>query len=469
MSAHLTHRLSANDAVFLYWERPEQPFHVCECMVYDGDVTLAEIKRMLEERMHLLPRYRQRIVFAPLQVGHPTWHDDPEFDLDNHLAEATLPAPGDDRTLSLFCGQLFGGLIDREHPLWHLTLIHGHESGHPVMFLKLHHAMVDGVSSVQLIEVLHSAERGSSPPEPPDVEWQPSPLPSRSTLLLHGLADSANSAVELARSTAQSLRPGNLSTTVERAKSVARVFTKPTTLQGPPETPFNKPISAARDFSWLELPFDEANRVRKGYREATINDFVLAILSGGLGRAFRRVGHDPTGQVLRAMCPVSVRDESGRGAMGNQLSMIDTPLYVGITDPLERFDAQIDSMRRLKETNEAAGFRELITASDHYPAWLWKRIWSQWPMSFFPYNIVSTNVPGPRTPLYLGDHELLHWYPVGVNWTTSGLFLCTLSYREYLTLGLVADPKIVDDVWQVSDDLREAYVELKDAIETNSK
>ena len=247
------------------------------------------------------------------------------------------------------------------------------------------------------------------------------------------------------------------------------MLANPRTVQPPPETPFNKPISSARDVSWLELPFDEANRVRKGYRGATINDLVLAILSGGLGRAFRRLGHDPSGQVLRCMCPVSVRDESGRGAMGNQLSMIDTPLFVGITDPLERFDAQIDSMKELKETSEAAGFRELITASDHYPAWLWKRIWSQWPMEFFPYNIVSTNVPGPRTPLYLGEHELLHWYPMGVNWTTSGLFLCTLSYREYLTLGLVSDPNIVEDVWQVSDDLHESYQELKAAVEAHSR
>ena len=468
MTAHLSQRLSANDSVFLYWERPEQPFHVCEIMVYDGAVALAEIKRMLAERMHLLPRYRQRIMFAPLQLGHPTWHDDPEFDLDNHLAEATLPAPGDDRTLSSFCGEIFGQLLDREHPLWHLTLIHGHESGHPVMFLRLHHAMVDGVSSVQLIEVLHSEERGAPPPEPPAVEWRPAPLPNWSTLVRDAVADSANSAVGLARETAESLRPDNLRTTLDRAKAAARVLTNRRTVQPPPETPFNKPISSARDVSWLELPFEEANRVRKGYRGATINDFVLAILSGGLGRAFRRLGHDPSGQVLRCMCPVSVRDESGRGAMGNQLSMIDTPLFVGITDPLERFDAQIDSMKELKESSEAAGFRELITASDHYPAWLWKRIWSQWPMEFFPYNIVSTNVPGPRTPLYLGDHELLHWYPMGVNWTTSGLFLCTLSYREYLTLGLVSDPNIVDDVWQVSDELHESYQELKAALEARS-
>ena len=173
---------------------------------------------MLAERMHLLPRYRQRIMFAPLQLGHPTWHDDPEFDLDNHLAEATLPAPGDDRTLSLFCGEDIrsaarsraSAVASDAHPR--------PQSGHPIMFLRLHHAMVDGVSSVQLIEVLHSADRGAPPPEPPDVEWRPAPLPSWSTLARDAVADGANSAVGLARETAESLRPENLRTTLERAE-----------------------------------------------------------------------------------------------------------------------------------------------------------------------------------------------------------------------------------------------------------
>src|SRR5882757_9979267 len=145
MASSPPERLSAHDSVFLNWERPEQPMHVAECMVYDGHITAADMVRMIGDRMHLLPRYRQKIVPAPFGVAHP-------------VDEQTLPSPGDDRVLSRVCGELYCRLLERDRPLWHLTVLHGHAGGGTVIFLKLHHAMVDGVSSVELIEVLHSTE-----------------------------------------------------------------------------------------------------------------------------------------------------------------------------------------------------------------------------------------------------------------------------------------------------------------------
>jgi hypothetical protein len=133
-----------------------------------GQFSAADITKMLAYWMHLLPRYRQRVVFSPMQLTHPTWEDDPEFDLANHVAEAVLLAPHDDLALSRYCGELFARLLDHDHPLWHLTVIHGHTSGNTIVFLKLHHAMVDGVSSVELIEVLHSPERGATPAAAPE-------------------------------------------------------------------------------------------------------------------------------------------------------------------------------------------------------------------------------------------------------------------------------------------------------------
>lgn len=464
MSSTLRHRLSPHDAVFLYWEKPEQPFHVCECMVYRGKFTAADIKRMLAERMHLLPRYRQRVVFTPLQLAHPTWEDDPAFDLDNHIAETTLPAPHDDITLSTFCGRLFGELIDRNHPLWHLTVIHGHKSGNTIVFLKLHHAMVDGVSSVELIEVLHSTERGAKPPPPAHGQWHPQPQSGRSRRLLDAVADQADTVLGFYRDAANLLREPSLGSLTRRMKTLLRtaVDTGEMALLPPPKTPFNKPITAARQFCWLELPLEEVHRVRK-HHGATVNDFVLSVLAGGLGRYMRREGHDPSGVTLRSMCPVSVRTRDQSGAMGNQISMVAAPLHVGIEDPVQRLEAEVRSMRELKEKDQAGGIFEMISAAKYYPAWMWKEIWARWPMKYFPFNIVSTNVPGPKQPLFLDDHELLHWYPFGVNWTTSGLFLCTLSYREHLILGLVADPTIVKNVWEVNEDLRAAYDALRAA------
>jgi diacylglycerol O-acyltransferase / wax synthase len=460
--SNMRHRLSAHDAVFLYWERPEQPFHVCECMVYKGKFNAEDIKKMLAERMHLLPRYRQRVMFTPLSLAHPTWEDDPEFDLDNHVVETDLPAPHDDRALSIFCGKLFEGLIDRNHPLWHLTVIHGHESGNTIVFLKLHHAMVDGVSSVELIEVLHSTEQGAKPPAAPHDRWHPKPLPTKSRRLLNAMADQADTVLDFYRDAANVLREPSLDSITNRLKTLFRtaVDAGEMVLLPPPKTPFNKPISPARQFCWLDLPLEEVHRVRKQHG-ATINDIVLTVLAGGLGRYMKRHGHDPEGVVLRSMCPVSVRARDQSGALGNQISMVAAPLHVGIKKPLQRLEVEMQAMRHLKEKDQAGGLFEMISAAKYYPAWVWKEIWSRWPMKYFPFNIVSTNVPGPKQPLYLDKHELLHWYPFGVNWTTSGLFLCTLSYRESLVLGLVADPSIVGDVWEVNEDLRAAYEDLK--------
>jgi WS/DGAT/MGAT family acyltransferase len=242
----------------------------------------------------------------------------------------------------------------------------------------------------------------------------------------------------------------------------AAADTAPLLVRPLPATPFNAPIHPKRDFAWVELPLAEVKAVRSALG-GTINDLVLAILSGGLARYMARHGSDPDGRELQAMCPVSVRRQDQSGAMGNLVSMVVAPLYVGIADGTERLSAERAAMAELKRRDQAAGIYELIASTTWWPAPLWRLVWKLWPRQYFPFHITSTNVPGPRQPLFLGEHELLHWYPFGVQWTNNGLFLCTLSYREYLTLGPVADPEVVPDVWDFAADLRAAYDELREA------
>lgn len=464
MTAVPSKRLSAHDSVFLSWERPEQPMHVAECMVYDGDITAADMVRMIRERMHLLPRYRQKVVPAPFGVAHPTWEDDAGFDVANHVDERTLPAPGDDRVLSRVCGELYCGLLERDRPLWHLTVLHGYQSGGTVIFLKLHHAMVDGVSSVELIEVLHSTERGAAPPPPPATTWQPRPVGGRLERLRHVVADQAATTLDGVREMSDLIRPGAIGALAQRMQALARAAldTAPLLVRPLPPTPFNAPIHPARDFAWVELPMAEVRSVRAALG-GTINDLVLAILSGGLARYMRRHGFEPDGRELQAMCPVSVRRQDQSGEMGNLVSMVVPPLYVGISDAAARLEAERAAMVELKRRQQAVGIYEVIAAANYWPAPLWRLVWKLWPRTYFPFHITSTNVPGPRRPLFLGDHELLHWYPFGVQWTNNALFLCTLSYREYLTLGPVSDPEVIPDVWEFAEDLRAAYEELRAA------
>lgn len=457
---NLSTRLTAHDAVFLNWERPEQPMHVAECMVYSGRLTAAEMTRMIEERIHLLPRYRQKIVPAPLGLAHPTWEDDPDFTVAAHVDEQLLPAD-DDRTLSRVCGELYCRLIDRGSSPWHLTVLHGYHGG-TVVFLKLHHAMVDGVSSVELLEVLHGTEPGTPPPAAPKEPWQPRPVPGVLDRVRHVVADQLGSGLDAVGQVVDLVRPGGLASLTDRVGAFARAAfdTAPLALRPLPATPFNAAIGPARDFAWTELPFDEVRQVRKALG-GTINDLVLTVLSGALARYMRRHGYPTDDRVLQCLCPVSVRSTDQSGALGNQISMVVAPLHVGIDDGTERLEAERTAMEKLKRRRQAEGIHEAIASANWWPAPLHRLIYTLWPRTYFPLHITSTNVPGPRQPLYLGEHELLHWYPFGVQWTNNGLFLCTLTYREHLILGPVADPAIVEDVWEFAEDLRAAYDELR--------
>jgi WS/DGAT/MGAT family acyltransferase len=454
-------RLTAHDTVFLHWEHPEQPMHVAECLVYDGRFEAEELIEMLEERLHLLPRYRQKVVFPPLGVVHPTWEDDPHFDVRNHVDTAELPAPGDDRVLSQVGGRLFVELLERDRPLWKATVIHGHESGGTVVFLKLHHAMVDGVSSIDILEVLHGTVPNAPAPPPPTEDWRPKPIPGGAARLAEGLVDQASSLAGGVRNVAGALDPRGARQRVRQLRTVARtlVETTPMAVRRPPSTPFNRRISAAREFAWLELQFDDVQTTRKALG-ATVNDMVLTILSGALGRYMRRHGTPTDGVKLRVMCPVSMRRDDQHGALGNLVSMVVVGLDVDIEDPLERLQSVRAEMQRLKSVDQAGGLYDLMSVMNALPAPAFAATWKHAPRGYWPHNITSTNVAGPRTPLYLGPHELLHWYPVGVQWNDNGLFLCTLSYREYLVLGLVSDPNVVSDIWEANDDLRASYDEI---------
>jgi WS/DGAT/MGAT family acyltransferase len=324
--------------------------------------------------------------------------------------------------------------------------------------------MVDGVSSIDLIEVLHDTQPDAGPRTPPRDAWQPRPVPGSATLLREALTDQASAVAGGIANAAGSLQPATAKRRLGQLRVIARTVadTAPMALRPPPATPFNRPISASRQFAWLELPFDEVTAVRKRLG-ATVNDMVLAILSGGLGRYMRRKGYETDGVVLRALCPVSMRRADQHGALGNLVSMVVAPLEVGIADPLERLRAGREEMERLKRSDQAGGLYDIMAAVKALPAPLFAAPWRIAPRTHWPQNITSTNVAGPRAPLYLGAHELLHWYPVGVQWTNNALFLCTLSYREHLTLGLVADPTIVPDVWEANEDLRAAYAEIEAA------
>ena len=320
--------------------------------------------------------------------------------------------------------------------------------------------MVDGVSAVALVDVLHSevseAERAGAEP------WEPRPLPGPLSLLRDAVVDRLDATAETVKEAASLLGPTTAVRSAKQVAAVAKTWAKslPTTLAPPPKTPWNRPISGDRQFAWLELPFEEARGARR-VLGGTVNDLILAVLAGALGRYLRRHGQATDGLVLRVMVPVSMRRPGQEGPMGNVVSLVLVPLHVGETDPVERLRLEHEAMQQAKAEDQASGNYQMIQLSRRVPPALHALQWRLASTSApWPANIVSTNVPGPQTPLYLAGRRMLHWYPLGVPWTTLGLFLCTLSYDKRLVLGLVADPNLVPDLWDVTDDLRASYDEL---------
>ena len=436
--------------------------HVGECMVYDGQFTRAELIGLLEARLHLLPRYRQRVVSVPFGLSYPTWEDDPDFDLGRHVEELTMPAPGDDRVLSRFGGKLFSERLDRDHPLWKLSVIQGHESGNTILFMRLHHSMVDGVSAVALVDVLHSHDPQGTATATSPVPWRSAPLPSTRRVVSDALVERAGATGRAVIGAGSALSPTRLPARVRGLARFASTTLRaaPTWVRPAPRTPFNRRISEAREFAWLELPFGGFRATRR-VLGGTVNDLVLTILAGALGRYLRRHGEGTEDLRLRAMVPVSMRRADDHGPMGNAVSMVVVPLHVGVEDPVERLRLEREAMDRAKAEEQADGVYRVMELSRRIPPPLHHLSLRLAPAGApMPFNIVSTNVPGPQRPMYLAGRKMVHWYPLGVPWTTLGLFLCTLSYNKTLTLGLVADPTIVPDLWDVVDDLRDSYDEL---------
>lgn len=463
-ATELNRRLSTTDAAFLYFERPQEPLHIGSCNVYDGHVSREEVMQTLLDRLHLLPRYRQKVVFPPFGIAHPTWEDDADFDIRNHVEEMSLPEPGDDRTLSEVGGRIFSAILDRNRPLWKLVLLQGHQSGNTHMIAMVHHAMVDGVSGVALQMVIHDLTAKPDESATPPAPWQPRPAPDGITLLQDAVRDRLVDAARIW--TEEVFRPLRPEDAGRRMRQVSNALTSsmPYALQPAPRAPFNGPVSGERQFAWVELSFAEVRGIR-GALGGTVNDVVLTILSGALGRYLRAHGR-PVEQAteLRAMCPVSVRKEDQGGALGNLVSMMIAPLYVGIADPVARLQAERSAMERLKSLDQAGGLQAMTEMADLIPP-AYQAFAGRFSVPNTLLNTVSTNVPGPQIPMFLNGKQLLGWYPLGPLTSGIGLFQAILSYNQKLTFGTTVDPKLVPDVWFFAECIRASFDELREAAE----
>jgi WS/DGAT/MGAT family acyltransferase len=465
MSRYAYDHLTFLDNSFLIMEGPNQPMHIAGTATFtggnliqaDGALDIDRIRDYAASRLHLIPRYRQRLANLPLQ-GRPIWVDDPHFNIHYHVRHTALPKPGDERQLKRLAARIMAQHLDRSKPLWEIWFVEGLEGGDRfAMISKIHHCMVDGVSSVDLLNVLLQLEPSDAIGESPD--WLPRPAPT--------LFDLANEAVERATQW-----PRVLGETVQQAvrdvqdprsdlRARVRAFRDmfSTTIRTVSATPLNRPIGPHRRFDWLRMPLSEIKAVKNALG-GTLNDVVLATVSGAIRRFLERHRVNVDTLDFRVMAPVSVRSTDQRGTLGNRVSAWMVPMPLDARDPRDALTRISQTTGHLKESKEAMGAEVLSEVGEWTPSTLLS-LASRMVMRALPFNLVVTNVPGPQLPLYLMSARMLDNYGLIPLTDYLCLGIVLFSYDGQLCWGFTCEWDLLPDLHDFVRDVEAAFDELK--------
>jgi diacylglycerol O-acyltransferase / wax synthase len=452
-------RMTALDAAFFYLERTGQLLHVAGAYTVEGGLDFARTATDLKARLPLIPLYTQRVVRVPLNLAHPTWEPDPVFDIRHHVMRHALKAPGDDAQLSQLVSRLFAQPLHRERPLWELHQIDGYRGDRSVLFFKVHHCMIDGVSGVQLLEVIFDPTPVPRDMPVPEAPPRPERLPSPSAQLLRGARAVLRENLEYGRTLLGLLREPRkavaaLGRTADAVSELSRVV-----LSAPPPTPFNGHVSGLRRVTWTTFSLHEVKGI-KNRLGGTVNDVVLTTISAALRSYLEGRGIKPDRLELRAMIPVNVRAAHEHLHLGNRVSMMVAPLPVGIFDPLERMRQVCAAMAELKERRQAEQMTRMVELMGVLPPLLQKPLsWLQ--VQAAPVNTVCTNIPGPPVSLYVQGKRLETLVPVVPLAQGVGLTFAILSYTDNLTIGITADPALLPDSELLAGLLQAGFEELR--------
>jgi WS/DGAT/MGAT family acyltransferase len=433
--------------------------HVASVMLFEGPPpAYDEMLEALENRLHLVPRYRQRLAFVPLGQGRPKWVDDPHLNLRYHLRFTALPSPGSERQLKDLAGRVFSQQLDRDKPLWEIWMVEGLEDDRFAILSKTHHALVDGISGVDIISVLFDTTPDPAAPTAPGDRWLPRPIPSRAQLLAEALLERGTIPAEITRSVRAVFRGPRRIAGGVRDAAVGVGAMAWAGLNPAPPSPYNRSIGPHRRFTWVRADLGEIKAI-KNELGGTVNDVVLATVAGALGKHLRRRGQNTDGLQLKAMIPVSVRADVERGALGNKVAALMAPLPVWCQDPVARLDILSEELRGLKSSGQAVGAQVLTDLTGFAPPTVMDQA-SRLVARQRMFNLVVTNVPGPQFPLYLAGRRMLDPFPMVPLAKNQGLGIALLSYAGKINFGLVGDYDVLWDLDQFAEDVREALDEL---------
>jgi WS/DGAT/MGAT family acyltransferase len=460
-ASRLNRRMSAEDAWFLYFEKPDAPLHIGSVGIYEGTIPFEKMYASMDARMHLIPRYRQRAVTPPLFAGHPTWEDDAQFSLDRHLRLMELPAPGTMDQLRALSAEIFAEMLPRDRPLWDITVIHGVEGDRTAYVSRVHHCLVDGVSGIELLLAVLDLVPNPEPTPQPETPWSPQLPPTPIESWADAVFDQWSTSLRAMSEWQQEAL--DVRGQVRRAQEFAHALevALPAALQQPPKMPWNKPIGGKRVTAWTEMSFQEVRGIRSALG-GTVNDVMLTILGGAFGRYLRECGVSTASQTLRLMIPVNVRAENEKGALGNRVSMMLPNLPIDDMPPADRLVAVRAEMERLKSQSQANAFEALRAMSENLPA-MFHALAGMNGVPPGGANLVCTNVPGPMIPLWSVGHRMLAHYPLVPLAGDMGIGVGITSFNTALYLGIIADPAIVGDVDLITRYADDEFRALRDA------
>jgi diacylglycerol O-acyltransferase / wax synthase len=460
-------RLSAVDASFLAQEKQSSHMHVGALVIFDGPAPARdELREHLGARLRRVPRYRQKLAFPRLEAGRPFWVDDPNFNLDYHVRHTALPKPGSDEQLRQLAGRIFSQRLDRSKPLWEVWIVHGLEGGRFALISKTHHALVDGVSGVDIATVLFDLSPVPDELEPDDG-WRAEAEPSDLELIAEGVAGLVRTPFSLAgRALGALQRPGHTIGRVrEGAEGLAEVVWAG--LNPAPDVPLNVGIGPHRRVRWVQSRLTDFKEVKNSLG-GTVNDAVLAVVAGALRRWLMDRGVRTDGLELRALVPVSIRSEDERGSLGNRIAAMRGPLPVYVDDPVERLRVVREAMGELKESKQALGAEVIAGLTDFAPPTLLAQA-SRLNFSTRLFNLIVTNVPGPQFPLYLLGREMEEIVPIAFLPENHALAVAIMSYNGKVDFGLLADYDAIPDIDAFATYLEESVAELLDAARAAAK
>jgi len=460
MAQHHLDRLTAVDASFLLRESDVSHMHVGAAVLIEGPPPpFEEFLDNIRGRLHLVPRYRQKLAFPPGDTGRPLWVDDPSFNLEYHVRHTALPPPGTEEQLFRLAARAVSQRLDRSKPLWEMWLVEGLEDGRFGLISKTHHALVDGVAGVDLATVLFDLSPEPAAPASDLEPWHPHPEPTAAELLANGVRGAVTGAVEIgARAVRRALSPTE---TIDAARDAVEGVGEIVWagLNPAPSSPLNVEIGPHRRYAVVRTELDDFKLVKDTFG-GTVNDVVLTVVSGALREWHRSRGVRTEGMELRALVPVSIRARDERHQLGNRIAVMRGPLPVYIKDPVARLRFVKQAMDGLKESKQAVGAEVLTGVQQLAPPTVLAQA-SRLNFSTRLFNLIVTNVPGPQFPLYVLGRRMLDLFPIAFLPEDHALAIAIMSYDGEVNFGLLGDYDAMSDIDAVAASIARSLAELK--------